>query len=212
MRSKNNLSNDSSNDLRIEPLGDSALRISLPQFINRRAALDKLRAHPGVLDVVITEQHVGIYFDPINLPDNPAAILEGITHTFNEINLRPLITIHAHYDGMDLVRVAEYAHMTPDEVAEIHAQQEYAVSVVGFMPGFAYLSEVDARIAAPRLATPRTRVPAGAIGIAGLRTGVYPFASPGGWNLIATAVDFIAFDAQSGATLQLGDRVHFERV
>jgi 5-oxoprolinase (ATP-hydrolysing) subunit A len=99
-----------------------------------------------------------------------------------------------------------------EEVVVLHASREYTVRTVGFLPGFAYLGEVDARIAVPRLSTPRTRVPALAVGLAGRRTGIYPFASPGGWNLLGTAVDFTPFRPDSGAQLRLGDRVRFERV
>lgn len=211
MTTKNNPPIDPSKTLRAEPLGDSALRILLPPAVDARAILDALRAHPRVVDAVVTERHACIYFDPVNPPDDPLAILEDSAHNSGALAVRPLITIRARYDGVDLARVATFAHMTPDEVAELHSAQEYTVRVVGFMPGFAYLGDVDPRIAAPRLPTPRTRVPTGAIGIAGERTGVYPFASPGGWNLIASAVDFCAFDAHSGATLQLGDRIRFER-
>ncbi len=205
---------DSSNNSLAEwctvPLGDGALRISLPETIDTRAVLDSLRAHPRVVDVVVTERHACIYFDPLDPPDNPVAVLKNIAHASAQTIPRPLIIIRARYDGPDLIRLAEHVRMTPEQIIDLHAGRDYIVRVVGFMPGFAYLGEVDARIAAPRLATPRTRVPAGAIGVAGLRTGVYPFAAPGGWNLLATAVDFTAFNTQSGAALQLGDRVRFE--
>ena len=112
----------------------------------------------------------------------------------------------------DLAAVAERVGLAVDDVALLHASREYTVCAVGFLPGFAYLGEVDARIAVPRLATPRPRVPALAVGLAGGRTGIYPFASPGGWNLIATAVDFTPFHPDTGARLALGDRVLFERV
>lgn len=194
------------------PLGDGALRITLPEFIDARAVLDSLCAYPQVVDVVVTERHACVYFDPLDPPDDPVAVLKNIAHASAEKVPCSLIIIRACYDGPDLSRLAEHARMTPKQIVELHAERDYTVRMVGFMPGFAYLGEVDARIAAPRLSTPRTRVPAGAIGVAGLRTGVYPFAAPGGWNLLATAVDFTAFDTQSGAALQLGDRVRFEPV
>jgi UPF0271 protein len=81
---------------------------------------------------------------------------------------------------------------------------------VGFVPGFAYLGDLDPHIAIPRRSTPRARVPAGSVAIAGHRTGIYPFETPGGWHLLGTAVDFRAFDPEHGATFRIGDRVRFE--
>jgi UPF0271 protein len=84
------------------------------------------------------------------------------------------------------------------------------VRVVGFLPGFAYLGGLDERLVVPRRASPRARVPAGAVALAGPYTGVYPLASSGGWNLVGTALDFVAFSPAEGATLRLGDTVRFE--
>ena len=105
----------------------------------------------------------------------------------------------------------DWPKLDPEEVVRRHLARTYEVQVVGFQPGFAYLGPLDPQIAKPRLASPRIRVPACSVGIAGGRTGIYPFASPGGWNLIGTAVGFTPFDPERGALLQLGDRVRFER-
>ena len=86
--------------------------------------------------------------------------------------------------GPDLAAVAEWAGLSADGVAGRHAGTEYRVFMLGFLPGFAYLGSVDAQIAAPRRETPRLRVPAGSVGIAGRQTGVYPRESPGGWQII----------------------------
>ena len=95
-------------------------------------------------------------------------------------------------------------------MAAIHAAGSYEVDTMGFQPGFAYLVGLDPRIAQPRRATPRARVPAGALGIAGDYTGVYPFASPGGWNLIGRVVE--PMWTPDGPRLALGDRVQFRSV
>lgn len=199
-------------ELRVAPLGDGALRITLPESVDRRAVLEVMRALSGVTDVVVSEQSVGVYFDPCAPPEDPSAVLEEIARLLPAVANRPLITIQARYNGPDLDRLAEYAELKPNEVIEIHAAVRYTVRVVGFMPGFAYLGDVDSRIAAPRLSTPRTYVPAGAIGVAGRRTGIYPFDSPGGWNIIASAIDFTGFHPEFGAALQLGDQVCFKPV
>jgi UPF0271 protein len=195
-----------------EPLGDGALRLGLPAHVEGRAALDALRAVPGVVDAVITEEHACVYFDPRAPPGEPRLALGRLLHAAAGPTERPLVTLRVRYDGPDLERLAARAGLSPDEVARLHSAREYTVRSVGFMPGFAYLGEVDPRIATPRLASPRTRVPALAVGIAGSRTSIYPFASPGGWNLIGSALDFTAFRPDSGAVLRLGDRVRFERV
>ncbi|MCY1033991.1 LamB/YcsF family protein [Corallococcus sp. BB11-1] len=194
-----------------EWLGDSALRLVLPEAVDRRQAREALCALPGVLDAVITESHACVYFDPATPPESPALVLTRLRVVPAAPVERPLLRIRVRYDGEDLPKVAAHAGLSVEEVVRRHTAREYTVRCVGFLPGFAYLGDVDPTIACPRLTTPRTRVPALAVGIAGERTGVYPFASPGGWNLVGTALDFTAFAPQLGAVMQLGDRVRFER-
>ncbi|TSC34030.1 LamB/YcsF family protein [Corallococcus sp. Z5C101001] len=194
-----------------EPLGDSALRLVLPEAVARARAREALCALPGVLDAVITEAHACVYFDPATPPESPALVLTRLRVEPVSRVEAPLIRIRVRYDGEDLPKVAGHAGLSVEEVIRRHTAREYTVRCVGFLPGFAYLGEVDPSIACPRLPAPRTRVPALAVGIAGARTGVYPFASPGGWNLVGTARDFTAFDPARGAVLHLGDRVRFER-
>jgi len=105
--------------------------------------------------------------------------------------------------------VASASGLSPAEVVAIHSGTAYEVTVVGFLPGFAYLRALDPRLVLPRRATPRPRVPALSVAIAGPYTGVYPFASPGGWHLLGTALGFTPFDARTGAAMSLGDRVRF---
>lgn len=198
--------------LRTEPLGEGALRLVLPARLERRQVLESLQAQPGVVDVVVGEEHACVYFDPAAPPEDPRRVLGRLTVSPVPLEAPPLVTVRVRYDGPDLEAVAERVGLSVDDVALLHASREYTVRGMGFLPGFAYLGEVDGRIAVPRLATPRPRVPALAVGLAGRRTGIYPFASPGGWNLLGTAVDFIAFEPGSGALLRLGDRVRFERV
>ncbi len=121
-----------------------------------------------------------------------------------------LVEIPVRYDGPDLADVARLSGLSLDEVVALHSRREYAVYFLGFMPGFAYLGEVDRRIAAPRLAEPRARAPAGALGVAGRQTAIYPFTSPGGWRLIGHT-DAVMFDARRDppALLAPGDRVRF---
>lgn len=198
--------------LRTVPLGEGALRLVLPERLERRAVLEVLKAEPGVVDVVVSEVHACVYFDPAAPPEDLRRVLGRLATSSGTLEEPPLVTVRVRYDGPDLPAVAERVGLSVEDVVLLHSSREYTVRTVGFLPGFAYLGEVDARIAVPRLATPRTRVPALAVGVAGQRTAVYPVASPGGWNLLGTAVDFTPFGPESGARLRLGDRVLFERV
>lgn len=190
-------------------LGDGAVRVELPAGVEPAAALDALRSLPGVRDAVVTEKHACLILDD----GAPGPDLEGALAAARGRELAPAEhVIRVRYDGPDLDAIAARAGLSAEEVVALHVAPLYTVRVVGFLPGFAYLGDVDPRIAAPRLPSPRVRVPAGAVGIAGARTAVYPFASPGGWNLVGTAVGFTAFDPGRGSALRLGDRVRFVRV
>ena len=115
--------------------------------------------------------------------------------------------------GEDLETLAAQASLTVDEVIDLHSSTEYRVYAIGFAPGFAYLGQVDERIAAPRLATPRQKVPRGAVAIADRQTAVYPAQSPGGWNLIGRCPQRM-FDPDANPTMpvSVGDRVRFEPI
>jgi KipI family sensor histidine kinase inhibitor len=115
--------------------------------------------------------------------------------------------------GPDLEVIAERGNISVEQVIEIHQQREYRVYAIGFAPGFAYLGEVDERIAAPRLATPRQKVPRGAVAIADRQTAVYPAPSPGGWNLIGLCPTRM-FDPekQPSMPVQVGDRIQFKAI
>ena len=127
-----------------------------------------------------------------------------------------LISLPVYYSlesGPDLQELADNASLSVEQVIEIHQQAEYRVYAIGFAPGFAYLGEVDERIAAPRLATPRQKVPRGAVAIADRQTAVYPAQSPGGWNLIGLCPEPM-FDPNAipSMPVQAGDRVRFNAI
>ncbi len=120
----------------------------------------------------------------------------------------------AVYDGADLDELAQRAGLSREAVIDLHVARTYVDEIVGFLPGFAYLGEVDPRIAAPRRASPRPRIDPGSIGIAGPYTGVYPLASPGGWNLVGRVVgaELVCVTRDPPALIAPGDAVRFERV
>ena len=127
-----------------------------------------------------------------------------------------LVRLPVYYSeesGPDLGLIAQRGGLDVDTVIELHQQREYRVYAIGFAPGFAYLGEVDERIAAPRLATPRQKVPRGAVAIADRQTAVYPAVSPGGWNLVGLCPTRM-FDpgAEPSMPVDVGDRVRFEAI
>ena len=112
--------------------------------------------------------------------------------------------------GPDLAEVGSLHGMTAAQAIELHASVEYLVYFLGFVPGFAYLGELPEALVTPRLAAPRRKVPAGSVGIAGHQTGVYPFATPGGWRLIGrTPVTMFQAEREGLSLLSIGDRVKF---
>lgn len=123
------------------------------------------------------------------------------------------IVVPVLYNGEDLHFVAKQHHLPTDEIIRIHTSKVYRVFMTGFLPGFAYMGKLDERIATARLAVPRTRVSAGAVGIAGFQTGIYPIASPGGWQLIGqTPVKIFDARKENPCLLKAGDRVQFEQI
>jgi KipI family sensor histidine kinase inhibitor len=100
--------------------------------------------------------------------------------------------------------------MTPAQAVELHASVTYVVYFLGFVPGFAYLGELPEALATPRLTSPRLSVPPGSVGIASNQTGIYPFATPGGWRLIGrTPIAMFRPDRKNMSFLSIGDRVRF---
>lgn len=120
------------------------------------------------------------------------------------------VTILVTYDGPDLGLVAETAGISPDEVVELHTGATYEVAFCGFAPGFGYLTGLPKILQQPRLDSPRTKVPAGSVGIAGEFTAAYPRSTPGGWRLIGrTEITLFDPTAETPALLAPGDQVRF---
>jgi KipI family sensor histidine kinase inhibitor len=112
--------------------------------------------------------------------------------------------------GLDLAEVCKLSGVTEAQAVGLHSSVEYLVYFLGFVPGFAYLGELPKGLVTPRLAAPRKRVPAGSVGIAGNQTGVYPFATPGGWRLIGrTPLKMFRAENNGLSLLSIGDRVRF---
>ncbi|HEY2460060.1 MAG TPA: 5-oxoprolinase subunit PxpB [Candidatus Acidoferrum sp.] len=115
--------------------------------------------------------------------------------------------------GPDLTEVAALHGLAADKVIELHSSRTYIVYFLGFVPGFAYLGELAAELFTPRMQTPRRAVPAGSVGIAGNQTGVYPFATPGGWRILGrTPAKMFRADNDTLSLLSVGDRVRFRAI
>jgi inhibitor of KinA len=210
--------------LRIAPAGDAALVVEFPSRIdpqiNQRAtALAKsLQARWGaiLLDVVVGYCTVTVYFDPLRVD---APWLEGELRAMaaqpDEADQDPaaIVTVPVCYGGdlgPDVGDVARFGGCSADEVVSLHAGRVYRVYMLGFVPGFAYMAEVDPRIAMPRRPTPRTAVPAGSVAIASGQTGIYPSVTPGGWNIIGrTPLRPYDPGREEPCLFRAGDRVQF---
>jgi KipI family sensor histidine kinase inhibitor len=198
-------------DTRWISLGDRAIRFVRPRSVSARAILSAARTWPGAIDVVVTRDDVAVYFDrePLITPALVDALSLAEDTELSSPKYRSHL-LHATYDGVDLAHIATTVGISIEDIIEMHQRATYVVDMIGFAPGFAYLVGLDPRLAAiPRRESPRTRVPAGSIAIAGGYTAVYPFDSPGGWHIIGR-VDAQMFTTD-GARLQLGDRVRFVR-
>ena len=115
--------------------------------------------------------------------------------------------------GPDLSYVASYNGLTEEEVISIHAKNIYLVYMIGFAPGFPYIGGLSKRIATPRKETPRLKIPAGSVGIAGEQTGIYPIETPGGWQLIGrTPLQLFTPDNDPPCLLRAGDRLKFKPI
>jgi UPF0271 protein len=196
----------------LEAFGDTAWRARLPSAPDAeraRALLDALRALPGVVDVVVAEHHALVVLARGAPCSGVGEVIDEVLASDSLPSERREHIVRVRYDGADLADVAGAAGMSVEEVVGAHTGRTYDVKCIGFLPGFAYLRELDPRLVLPRLATPRVRVPALSVAIAGPYTAVYPFASPGGWRLLGEAVGFAPFDPRSGASMALGDRVRF---
>lgn len=196
----------------------SASKLQADVDVNARAIAIaravRRRAIGGVRDVVATFRSVTVFFDPLltDVAAVAAALHEDTDATPSESSGRTIDVpvIYGGSAGPDLAQVAAFAGCSPETVIERHAGRAYRVFMLGFLPGFAYMAPVDETIAAPRRATPRLRVPAGSVGIAGLQTGIYPRDSPGGWQIIGrTAVTLFDPGNTPPALLAPGDQVRF---
>jgi len=194
----------------------SQIALQANERVRKLLRLLELEPIAGVRNVHPAYCSLLVKFDGLRLRhDEVESILRRYLERLEEIKLPEprLVEIPVRYGGEfgpDLAEVCAIHGLTPAQVIELHASAEYLVYFLGFVPGFAYLGELPEALVTPRLAVPRRRVPAGSVGIAGNQTGVYPFATPGGWRLIGrTPVAMFRDEREGFSLLVIGDRVRF---
>lgn len=171
---------------------------------------------PGIVETVPTYRSLMIHYDPGVILYKPLVQkLTALLGQLDKIEIPPseVLEIPVLYGGEmgpDLDFVAQHSGKTPEEVVQIHTSTEYLIYMLGFTPGFTYLGGMSDEIATPRLKTPRVKIPAGSVGIAGSQTGVYPIDSPGGWQLIGrTPVRMYDPDRETPILPQAGQYIKF---
>ena len=221
---------------RIFSLGDSALTIEFGKVVstslNKKAialsAFFENDPFPGFVESVPAYASATIFYDLVKVrrafPDFSTAF-EAVQHlaveTLTKLDLSNKshtrrIEIPVHFDkesAPDLDHIAETSGLSPEKVIDTFTASIYRVFMLGFLPGFSYMGEVDDRIATPRKESPRLSVPKGSVGIAGKQTGIYSLQSPGGWQIIGrTDIEMFTPNAESPSYLNPGDEVQFVAV
>ena len=208
----------------VHPLGDSGITITLASepgkeatAASRRAAEAIRRARiPHVEEVVAAYTAITVFYDSLHASFEPLSneilALVADAPALDDLAVKSRRhSIPVIYDGPDLDSVASATGLSREAVIEIHSSTVYTVDLLGFVPGFAYLSELDARLELPRREKPRPRVPAGSVAIAARLTGIYPFDTPGGWHIIGKT-RAVMFDPRRAepSLFRPGDTVKFE--
>ena len=221
--------------MKIFPLGDGVLTIEFGNEISvelndqvlRLAKFFAGNSFAGFEEIVPAYSSLTIFYDVWKVRKNfqefstafeaVKSFAESAFKNSNKLQSKEtrLIKIPVCFDkefALDLDFVAASNNLTPEKVVEIFLDNTYRVFMLGFLPGFSYMGEVDERIAAPRKQTPRIKVPKGSVGIAGRQTGIYSLESPGGWQIIGqTNIELFTPDGDEPTFLQAGDRVKFFR-
>lgn len=210
---------------KILPCGECAVTVEFSREMDPRAGeavirlAGELRSRngAGILEVIPTYRSVTICYDPftISLKEVQKTVAVCMRRSRraqqNESVRRFYIPVcYGGRFGMDLEYIARKTGLDMREIVRRHISREYPINMIGFLPGFPYLSDMDETIAAPRLENPRELIPAGSVGIGGKQTGVYPIASPGGWRLIGrTPVRLYDPHRDPPVLYRAGDRIRF---
>ncbi len=211
--------------VQIKPVGDCGALVELGDSISEEVNAKVMELNrrinelpvEGILETVPAFCSVLVCYDPLKT-DYDAAVSKALSRLSESLEGRTgvggrLVEITVCYGGgfgPDLSFVAEHGKITEEEVIRIHCSRDYRIYMLGFLPGFPYLGRMDERIFTPRLNTPRTRIPAGSVGIGGEQTEIYPMGSPGGWQLIGRTPYRLFKPEQVGNPLyEAGDSIRF---
>lgn len=221
-------------DFTLQPHGDYSIIIDVGGKINETTLqrvqtitsyLEK-KKFDWIVEYVPSFQTVTIYYDPIKVAQIQPLIppYDYVSQQLNSLhdfqaqtNVIPrTITIPVCYGGElgpDLQHVADFNDLSTEEVIDIHANGSYLVYMIGFSPGFPYIGGMSERIATPRRSSPRSQIPAGAVGIAGIQTGIYPLKTPGGWQIIGQTPKKLFIPSKiPPSLLKAGDRIKFSPI
>lgn len=200
--------------MRFLDVGDSAVLVETATLADAHRVWAALRAAaiPGVRDAVVGASSVLVTVDPLAGDRQRLAAVAENAAAAGSAREERAVEIPVVYDGEDLHDVSVHTGLSIEDVVRRHSDATYTVAFLGFSPGFAYLVGLDRALRLPRRSTPRTRVPAGSLAIAGEHTAVYPQQTPGGWHLLGHT-DVTVFDAglDRPSLLAPGDRVRFVR-
>jgi len=215
------------NDPRILPLGDRAIvvhfgdKIDETTFRRVRALARRLdqRRLLWVVEYVPAYTTLALHYDPLQIShaqlcrDLEPMLAEGVEGADELTRIMEIPVCYGGEFGGDLEFVAQHNGLATDEVVAIHSSPEYLVHMIGFSPGFPYLGGMSPRIATPRRSSPRLKVPAGSVGIAGGQTGIYSLETPGGWQIIGRTPLALFRPADHPPTLlTAGDVVRFRPI
>lgn len=209
----------------LQPLGDTAWQLRWPDDSLQatrqitalaRAALkslaaDKIEVVPGLVTLTFTA--AGLVDEDVLQAQIEKLLQETNLDAYETTRIIELPICYDGDCGPDLDEIARHTGLSRDEVIARHLHGEYLVALLGFSPGFPYLRGLPLELATPRRATPRLQIPAGSVGIAGTQTGIYPQATPGGWQLLGrTPVRLFSLNQNPPSLLQPGDEVRFHRI
>lgn len=201
----------------VKLLGENAVVLesndATHDIIHATTALIRTASLAGVTDIVPAYTSIALVFDLLQINVNELVkSIENIKSSRVSIHSNTILHhIPVDYEkGLDWEEVVRITGLTKPEIIQKHTAAEYRVEMMGFVPGFIYLSGMDEHLHAPRKVNPRVRVPAGAVGIGGSQTGIYALESPGGWQIIGQT-DVVLFDVGTVPPnrLNVGDRVQF---
>ncbi|SES82767.1 sensor histidine kinase inhibitor, KipI family [Natronincola peptidivorans] len=173
----------------------------------------------GIVELVPTYRSLMIHYDALQV--NYSELLESLKALEEQLGsielpapqVVEIPTLYGGDYGPDIENVAKHNQMTEGEVIRVHTSKEYLIYMLGFTPGFPYLGGMDESIATPRLETPRTKITAGSVGIAGGQTGIYPIDSPGGWQLIGrTPIRLYDPEREPAILLKAGNYIVFKSI